>query len=514
MDAPRPDAAGASDQEADVDEQQHPHPQPGDAGDDEAFARLRAADPAADARLDAGALRAEVARRTAGDGAAPRDGADVPPDGATVTTLAGRRRSRWLQVAAVGVGAALLAGGGGYAIGAAGDGGDDLAGTAGPIVLGQGGATGLSGAADGPETAAGADAMRIAPGFGSGRAEFTAQGLPDDAGTAHAWALDAASVFSAETVARVAAALGVTGEPRLQWGAWTVGPDDGSGPSVSLQPDGTASISYYDPTRDPWACTASAADEPGLPEAGGGTEGAEGTDGTDGTDGTAPAPGDVATIEPGLVDPGVPVDPSASCDPAAGGDAPTGDAAVAAARDLLAELGVDPDGFVYEVADAGTPRASTVLADQVVDGQRTGLAWNLTLVDGGVQSLYGGLAPLVDLGEYPVVGAATAAARLEDPRFGGGWGGVMPLARAEASDDAAVTADPSADPTVPPTATPGAAIAWPVQHVTLTGARLGVTVLYQPDGAALLVPAYELTDTDGGTWSVVAVAEEQLDFAG
>lgn len=151
-----------------MDEQQHPHPQPGDAGDDEAFARLRAADPAADARLDAGALRAEVARRTAGDGAAPRDGADVPPDGATVTTLAGRRRSRWLQVAAVGVGAALLAGGGGYAIGAAGDGGDDLAGTAGPIVLGQGGATGLSGAADGPETAAGADAMRIAPGSAAG----------------------------------------------------------------------------------------------------------------------------------------------------------------------------------------------------------------------------------------------------------------------------------------------------------------------------------------------------------
>ena len=32
------------------------------------------------------------------------------------------------------------------------------------------------------------------------------------------------------------------------------GPNDGSGPSVSLSADGLASLSYYDPTRDPWNC--------------------------------------------------------------------------------------------------------------------------------------------------------------------------------------------------------------------------------------------------------------------
>ena len=135
-----------------------------------------------------------------------------------------------------------------------------------------------------------------------------------------------------------------------------------------------------------------------------------------------PAEATPEMLDPSLV---VPVDPSLtgpSCDPALG-DGPGADAAVAQARELLSSLGADPAGFEYETTDTGTTRATTVLAHQVVDGQRTGLSWNVTLVADGVQSLYGFLAPLVDLGEYPVVGAATAAARLNDPRFGSGWGG-------------------------------------------------------------------------------------------
>jgi hypothetical protein len=453
-------------------------------GDDEAFARLRAADPAAGARVDTAALRGAVARRTE---------ADDPADGATVTPLAGRRRTRWLQVAAVGVGAALVAGAGGYAVGASAE--DDGGVTAAaPISLGGAAA---------PEQAMAADSatadMRIAPGFGL-RAEFSASGLADDGGSARAWALDAASVFSADTAARVAQALGVAGEPVQEYGAWTVGPQDGSGPNVSVQPDGSASVSYYDPTRDPWACVASAPDQPDA----GAT-----------ADGAAPEPG-VATVDPQLVDPALPSSPATAC---AAGAAPTGDAAIAQTRDLLAALGVDPDGFQYEVADAGDPaetRLSTVLAVQVLDDQQTGVTWNVTLVADGVQGLYGSLAPVVDFGEYPVVGAATAVGRLNDPRFGSGYGGVMPLARAGIADDAATTTEQpqQTEPTVPPTAQPGSPIAWPVQQVTITGARLGLTQVTQPDGATLLVPAYELTDADGSAWSVIAVDEGSLDLAG
>jgi len=451
-----------------VDERTSPQdPQPGT--DDEAFARLRAADPAAGARLDVEALRAQVADRTG----------DAAPAGAapgTVTTLASRRPGRWLQVAAVGVGAALVAGAGGYAVGASGGPDDPGAQVAAPVVLG-----GPAPMAAGDEMAA--TDMRIAPAFG-GRQDFTAAGLPDDPGTAHAWGFDAAAVFSRGTAARVAGVLGVPGEPTQQYGSWTVGPQDGSGPSLYLQPDGVASVSYVDPTRDPWSCSASAADTP------------------DAAAGDAPAGGLVEQVDPG-----------AGCDPAPG-DAPSADAAVTQTRELLASLDVDPAGFEYETVDSGSPRSATVIAHQVVDGRQSPQSWNVTVVADGVQAFYGSLAPLVDLGEYPVVGAATAAARLDDPRFGAGWGGVMPLAREDAATTDVLPGVPSADPTVPPTATPGARIDWPVQQVELTGARLGLTLLYQGDGAAVLVPAYELTDADGTAWSVIAVAEDALDLAG
>lgn len=495
-----------------MDEHRDQHPDPADGAgraQDEALARLRAADPAADARLDACALRAEVARRVAaGPAGHPASGADRDGD-AVVVPLAARRRSRWLQVAAVAAAAAVVAGAGGYAVGATGGGGDAVTADA-PITLTGPAAEGTM-AMDGAASTAD---MRIAPWFG-GRAVFSASGLADDAGSGHAWAFDAASVFSAETAARVAGVLGVTGDPVQQYGSWTVGPQDGSGPTVSLQPDGTAGVSYYDPTRDPWSCTASATDQPDAsvtdqPDA-------SATDQPDaGAAGEGEAGSGAATLDPALVDPALPGVVGPSCDPT-GGPAPAGDAATSAVRDLLGSLGVDPDGYQYEVVDTGDARSSSVTAYQVLDGQQTGLTWSVTLVADGVQSLYGSLAPLVDLGEYPVVGAATAVERLNDPRFGTGSGGAMPLARAEATDGAVAddsSAAASADPTVPPTARPGAAIPWSVQQVTITGARLGVTQVSGADGAALLVPAYELTDADGSTWSVIAVDEGSLDLAG
>lgn len=474
---------------------------PGDAAvDDEAFARLRAADPAAGAGLDADALRAEVARRTAAEAA----GAPAREDGdAAVVPLAPRRRPRWLQLAAAAAAAAVVAGAGGYALGTGG--GADAVTAEAPIALSGPAAEGATTMDEAGSTAD----LRIAPWFG-GRAVFSASGLADDAGSGHAWALDAASVFSAETAARAAGVLGVAGDPVLQYGAWTVGAQDGSGPSLSLQPDGTAGLSYFDPTRDPWSCTASAPDRPGEGATAAGSAGAvpEGAAAE-----VVPAP-EPATLDPALVDPALPSVVGPSCDPAAG-PAPTGDAATSAARDLLGALGVDPDGFQYEVVDTGDARSSTVTAYQVLDGQQTGLTWSVTLVADGVQSLYGSLAPLVDLGEYPVVGAATAVERLNDPRFGSGSGGVMPLARAEVADETAgSSSSASGDPTVPPTARPGDPIPWAVQQVTITGARLGVGQVTGADGSALLVPAYELSDADGSTWSVVAVDEGSLDLAG
>lgn len=215
------------------------------------------------------------------------------------------------------------------------------------------------------------------------------------------------------------------------------------------------------------------------------------------------------------------------------GTTPTGDAAISRARDALTSVGIDTAGAQVRVDDSSDKAAGSTGAafvnvsfQQVIDGRLTGVGWGVMLVGDGVQSLNGTLARLVSLGSYPVVSAAAAAERLNDPRFGAG-GGVVPYAMGAptpaigvassgsgvATPGAVATANPSQEPTVAPAPQPGAAIRWPVQHVTLVSAQLGVALTDQTDGTQTLVPAYVLTDTTGATWSVVAVADDRLDFA-
>ncbi|WP_166436020.1 hypothetical protein, partial [Cellulomonas shaoxiangyii] len=423
-----------------------------------------------------------------------------------------RRPARWLQVAAVATGAVLV-GGGGYALGAAG--GDAPA--APPIAL-QGQAVGTEATVEG---LAGADAgtarSMIAPGFGW-RTTFTGEGLPTEPGEARAWAFDATSAATAEAARRAAEVLGVPGEPRAEWGQWVVGANDGTGASVTIGGDGTANLWFYDRARDPSVCQA------GLPEEldGGAAEGAgpaAGTGDATGEPAVAPDMSILPVPAPEPVPEPAPADPSV-CDPAA---TPTGDAAVAAARDLLDRLGVDTAGYELTVAEeTGVPGLVNVQATQVVDGTQTGVAWTVGLAGDGVQSASGPLASLVELGTYDVVSATDAVERLGDPRFGASFGGVSPLARTAAAgagtEDVvgSMPAEPQpapAEPTVPPVPAPGSPIAWPVQQVTLVDARLGVTLLTTPDGATVLVPAWELADADGQTWSVIAVAQDQLDLS-
>jgi len=350
----------------------------------------------------------------------------------------------------------------------------------------------------------------------SGRTVFTGSGLSTTSGTATAWTFTPSAVFSQETAARVAAALGVTGAPSQPWGAWSVGPQDGTGPSVQLQPDGLASVSYYDPTRDPWTCVKSAPDRIGGASTGAagpagdaGVAGSTGAAGAAGTTEVAPPLVEVPAPSPGLVDPGY------GCQQQ-GAPAPTGDAAIGLARDTMTALGVDPAGFELEVvADPGQATVTSVTAYQVVDAQRTGVTWSFTLVASGVQSLNGSLAPLVELGTYAIISPADAVGRLGDARFGTSFGGVMPMAGDVPAGVRASSAEgsvPAPAPTVPSALTAGAAIPWAVESVTLTTARLGLGMTTLTDGTTVLVPSYELGSADGSTWSVIAVADDRLDF--
>ncbi|MBF0686156.1 MAG: hypothetical protein IR158_00105 [Cellulomonas sp.] len=454
-----------------------------DAASDDAVARVRAADPAAGAVPDAARLRARLADATGVPLGAVAPAVEPVADELAAARARRRPAARWLQVAAVAAGVALV-GGGGYAVGASGT--QDPA--APPIALqGAGGGAGAV-----PEMAAADSRSMVAPGWFGGRTVFSGSGLDGPAGSGRAWAFDATSAATAGTAARVAEVLGVPGEPRQEWGQWVVGTNDGLSATVQVGVDGQASMWFYDRAWDPSVCTSGegAADR-GTIEPGVAVE-------------PLPAPdGPVAPGEPAPADPSV-------CDPSS---TPTGDAAVAKARDLMGRLGVDAAGYELTVSDdTGVPGLVSVTGAQVVDGTQTGVGWSVQLAGTGVQSVSGPLATLVELGTYDHVSADEAVERLNDPRFGASYGGMMPLARAAADDTVTTEQQPVDEPTVPPVPAPGDPVAWPVQDVTITGARLGVTLLTTPTGATLLVPAWELTAADGGTWSVIAVVEDQLDL--
>jgi hypothetical protein len=460
---------------------------------DEAYDRLTGADPADGTTTREGVLRAKV-DALAGDVEAgetgAHDGAGAPdpePDG-TVDELAPRRRRRSTLLVAAAVAGAVVVGGGGYAVGTA-TAGEELPASDSlpPITLGggQGGNEAASGAglraateemASAGDMAVGGDAATSydtsMPSWFDGRATFSSDGLSTSGGEATAYAYDATQVATEEGAARAAEALGVEGEPRWEWGSWSVGPQNGTGPNLWLSADSTAYLSYNDPAADPWRCEEISAEELAEQEA----------------------------------------------DPAVTGDQqcaePTGTVSVKKAvgelRTLMERLGVDPDGYEFEPSTDSEPGSRWVSAYEVVDGRRTGATWSATVSKEGVAWLDGFLATRTELGTYPVISPADAVERLGDPRFGQN---LWPVTYSPALETRMMEEPTDSGPTAPP-APPAAgdAVPWPVTDVTITEARLGLAQEHRTDAATLLLPAYELSDADGNVWTVVAVADDALDM--
>ncbi|UAJ79855.1 hypothetical protein IT072_01890 [Leifsonia sp. ZF2019] len=449
------------------------------------LARLRATDPAAGVEPSAGFVEDAIARANADAGGAGGEDDTAAPL-ADLDAARSRRRSLWRPIAAVAASIAII-GGAGFAVGTTTAGTTLAGGAAAPISLGGSG-NGAGGGATGGSATEGSIAPRAASGsasdlayrFGFGRNSFTASGLSTSAGTAKAYGFDPRSASDTKTVTALAAALGLSATPELKDGAWTTGPQDGTAPSLSVGLDGTLSFFYSDWALSPAACT---------------------------TD-----PGGAGDDSSGA---------SPSCTPTA--PLPSADAAISALRSLISSAGRDPGSFEFtsETYDGAVTR--TAQAWLVVDGQRVDQSWSLELAESGIVSASGFLAPVVSAGDYPVVSAQKAFERLSDPRFGPTQT-AMPLAARAVQDGAPamspVPADGATDgataPATQPPAAPsaGTPLAWPVHRVHIVSARLGLASQWQPDGSVLLVPAYELTDADGGTWSVIAVADDALDFSG
>lgn len=365
------------------------------------------------------------------------------------------------------------------------------------------------------------------------RVVFSQRGLTTQDGRASVFGLDASAVDEAD-VERAARLLGLDGRPQADPGGLWVGSSDGSGPTARVTFDGWASLGFSDPSRQPQPCTGILKPAPSAGGSGGRGVSSE------------PNPG-VPALAPGATDT-APEQPCQSS-PQPSGRPLSDDAAARQARALVSDLVAPRVGDATLTADASSDpgSASTYVTVRLrIEGQDTGVAWSASYTGSDLAYFSGPLAPVVDLGQYPVVGPVEAVNRLADPRFGMGAGGPMtmhmtlpmpmpdagspPVAvRATASGAVATAGRATTDsgdvtvsspdgapvaPAKPPTLPgAGARLPWPVRTVVLTAADLGWSPVTIPGGAVLLLPSYSLSDGNGGAWSVLAVADPGLDFA-
>lgn len=362
----------------------------------------------------------------------------------------------------------------------------------GPIDLGGGGPA-AGAASDAAESISASEdaAYSTVPGYGWGRQEFVGSGFSQTSGTAAVYALDPQAATTPQRLQQLGQALGIDGELTKvdddYRSAWEYRADDTV--SLDVEVDGATTFSYYDWRKDP-------------------TRGCEAQ-----YDAAMEASVDESDFEDLMAE-------YEACVIDQNPDVPTEQEAIDQTRDLVSAMGLDPVDFEFMTPDesveyyfwgyydtGGQQIQRAVSARRLVDGGPVAVSLDAVWVQDGLSSVTGSLAGPVSLGEYSVISEAEALDRLNDPRFGvAGITGWEDYEYPEYEDY-----EPRREPPTLPSA--GAEVPWPVSTVEVTSVRSGLALVGGWDDVQFLVPAYEFTATDGLTYSVIALAEESLDFS-
>lgn len=351
----------------------------------------------------------------------------------------------------------------------------------------------------------------LMPAFG-GYVFEVGEGLPSLPTSSTGYHFPAGVTVDAAEVGRVAAALGVEGEPQTaadSGNQWRVGPDDGTAPALIVANDGQLSW-YY---SSAWAIAA---------VQGCGVSGNEGSvtgsvvevDAATGVAvaETVPADDTPAPDQP----PAIPPPSMEECptpEPPAG--VPTADEAATKVNEMLTTLGEDPAAFELETyADEWS---ASVTAYTTLDGVRWPSGYGFGFgAEGALQWASGTLAEPVATGPYPLIDIDTAITRLSDQKGMWGYGGGEVLAvdaretetaapdevaREKTADDDVQTM-PIDDGSIPPTPEPIVA--------TLVDVKADLWWVWDADNSVWLLPAYTFTDTEGNVFTVSAVTDEYM----
>jgi hypothetical protein len=432
---------------------------------DDDVRRLRAADPAAGAEAPA-ELHDRVARMPARAGTAPV-----------------RRRRRWLvPIAAAAMVVAAV--GGGYVWGTGGfhpgpapvslavaTGTPDA--PAAPIELGAGSGGGpLSGTVEAQVGMSRlSPSLDIEPGWGrsSTRNRFIVPALDTSPAQARVFAVDAGVQYSAEDAGRMASVLGVTGDVREGEfeGGWVVG--DYSGAYFVLSARGDASFGS------------------GIPDA-------------------VTVCDNAATAQYGrdkLNDDGTWAFGQEMIRCMADTPLPSDELVHKSLSLFLAAIGVDEDATEITLTPDDSGRTVMATAAMIVENNVTDIVASVTVSAQGIMWASGPTGKVVSLGDYPIVSPADAAARLNDPAYS---------PRLVSAPDLVTEPLEYTPPTAPPTVPESrSAVPWFIAEHEIISARLGLALLPGPNGESYLAPTYEFTAADDTVWSVIALAEDELD---
>ncbi len=314
----------------------------------------------------------------------------------------------------------------------------------------------------------------------------------DVSSPAGAWSFPAGAAASPEQVAAIAAVFGVQGEvrpvaPELG-GGFMVGPDDWSGPTVTVSTDPTLGWWYSPGPSAIESVPACAIAVDPMP--------------------VDPMPVDAAsadTVPADAVPAGTGAMSVAPCpEPEPPTNVPSAAAAEESARAMFASLGLDLGR--YQLETYADEWGAGVTAWLVLDGMRTSMTMSIGFGAEGAVTWAGGFLATPQRGDdYPRISVEAAVARLNDQADQ--WMYPMATARGGVAMGAPMSASAAAG-TIPVEPVP----VDPVPNtVTLTSVKPSLEMIWADDGTVWLLPGYVFTSADGNSYSVIAVTDEYLE---
>ena len=277
-----------------------------------------------------------------------------------------------------------------------------------------------------------------------------APSIPNAAGAARAYEFTADGVDAQAFVTALAKLVGASGLQRDEQ-SFSVGANDGKGPSAYLGRDSMLPFNALDPQKSPWFC------EEGK-----------------------------ACAEPS-------------------GQGPSEEQALALVRAAFSALGLPAD---VELVATRNGASTSVQALLEVEGKPIQATWSAEVSSEGIYALNGFAARIKPLPDYPIAGARDVALRTKDPRWAGlspapvsMRGQMVPFGEPVNMLGTATTTERDGRPV----------LSLQVNSVRVVKAESGLMQYVLPD-RALLLPSWIYTTDDGQQIQMIAIDESYVDF--